>query len=222
MNIDKYNLLKKDIMKRKFSLLMIVSLLLVFGGTTTYAQTKEEQEKKKQEMLMKEKMAEQERKLVEEQERIKIHKEELERAVEGAREAYKGVRAVREPFMITTGSDVKGVYFMGGSQSSSSLQFSKKVREASFTKDLTFEIEEDARRASISVGGMCEEGEIRIWIAMPDNKPYTEVLIDEYGSVNWSKSFDIEEENGSKTGKWGFRITAKNATGNFRLSIQSH
>jgi len=210
-------------MKRKLSVLMIVSLLLVFGGTMTYAQTKEEQEKKKQEMLMKEKMAEQERKLFEEQERIKIHKEELERAVEGAREAYKGVRAAGEPFMITTGSDLMGgVYFRGGSQSSSSLQFSKKVREASFTKDLTFEIEEDARRASISVGGMCEEGEIRIWIAMPDNKPYTEVLIDEYGSVNWSKSFDIEEENGGKTGKWGFRIRAKNATGNFRLSIQSH
>lgn len=215
-------------MKRKLSVLMIVSLLLVLGSTTTYAQTKEEQEKKKQEMLMQERMEKEKQKLVEEKERIRIHEEELERAVQGAREAYgargayKGVRAVREPFMITTGSDLEGIYFMGGSQSSSSLQFSKKVKEASFTKDMTFEIEEDARRASINVSGMCEEGEIRIWIAMPDGSAYTEVLIDEYGSVNWSKSFNIDEENGSKTGEWGFRISAKNATGNFRLSIQSH
>ncbi len=201
---------------------MIVSLILVLGSTMTYAQTKEEQEKKKQEMLKQEQMEKEKEKAFFENQRIKIQKEELERAVRDAREAYSSGWAVREPMMIASEGDLKGIYFMGGSQSSSSLQFSKQVREASFTKDLTFEIEEDAKRASISVSGICEEGEIRVWIAMPDGSAYTEVLIDEYGSVNWSKSFNIEEENGSKTGEWGFRISAKNATGNFRLSIQSH
>jgi len=214
-------------MKSKFGILVIFSLLLASFSLTAYSQTKEEQEKKKQEMLRQEQILKQEqmekqKALLEEKERVKIRKEELQRAVRDAREAYSSGWTVPEPMVITTEGDLKGIYFMGGSQNSSSLQFSKKVREASFTKDLTFEIEEDARRASISVSGMCEEGEIRIYIAMPDNKPYTEVLIDEYGSVNWSKSFDIEEENGSKTGKWGFRITANNATGNFRLSIQSN
>ena len=209
-------------MKSKFGILVIFSILLASFSVTAYSQTKEEQEKKKQEMLKQEQMEKEKEKAFFERQRVKIHKEELERAVRDAREAYSSGWAVREPMMITTEGDLKNIYFMGGSQSSSSLQFSKQVREASFNKDLTFEIEEDAKRASISVSGICEEGEIRIWIAMPDGSAYTEVLIDEYGSVNWSKSFNIEEENGSKTGEWGFRISAKNATGNFRLSIQSH
>jgi hypothetical protein len=213
-------------MKSKFGILVILSLVLASFSLTAYSQTKEEQEEKKKEMLQQEQILRKEQmekqKALEEREMVRIRNEELQRAVRDAREAYSSGWTVTEPLVIGSDGDLKGIYFMGGSQNSSSLQFSKKVKEASFTKDLTFEIEEDARRASISVSGMCEEGEIRIWIAMPDNKPYTEVLIDEYGSVNWSKSFDIEEENGSKTGEWGFRITAKNATGNFRLSIQSN
>lgn len=203
---------------------MIMSFLFVFGSVTTFAQTKEEEEKKKQEMLMQKKLEEQHKKLeaIEERERIKIREDELERAVREAREAYRGQWVIQEPMMVSTGSDLKGIYFMGGSPNSSSLQFSKSVKEGSFTKELTFEIEEGAKRASINVSGICDEGEILIVITMPSGSKYTEVLIDQYGSVNWSKSFSIDEDNGTKTGEWGFKVTAKDATGNFRLSLKSY
>ncbi|MEA1887731.1 MAG: hypothetical protein U9N72_11035 [Bacteroidota bacterium] len=211
-------------MKRKVTILMIVSLLLVGGSITAFGQTKEEEEKKKQEMLEQKKIQEfKKQEAIEARERIRIREDEMERAVRNAREAYKEEWITRTPAVFSTGSDLEGIYyFMGGSPNSSSLQFSKVVKEGSFTKDLTFEIEEDAKRASINVSGICEEGEILIVITMPSGSKYTEVLIDEYGSVNWSKSFSIDEEDGTKTGEWGFKVTAKNATGTFRLSIKSY
>ena len=201
---------------------MIISFLMAFGAASAYGQTKEEEEKKKQEHLMQQKIQEQEKKALEERQRIKIRNDELERAVRDAREAYTEAWTVGDPMMFSTGTDLDNIYFIGGSQSSSSLQYTKNVNEASFTKNLSFEIEKDAKRASINVSGTCKEGEIRIKITMPSGKTYTEVLIDEYGSVNWSKTFSIDEENGTKTGEWNFQVTAKDAIGNFRLSLRSY
>ncbi|HDZ41544.1 MAG TPA: hypothetical protein ENH59_07700 [Bacteroidetes bacterium] len=210
-------------MKRKLTILMIASFLMAMGSITTYAQTKEEEEKKKQEQLILEKKLEAQEKAQEGRDRITIRRDELDKAVRKARDAYREQWRVAEtPGIFTAGTtDLEGIYFMGGSQNSSSLQFSKVVKEASFTKELKFEIEENAKRASINVSGMCDEGEIQIVITMPSGKKYTEVLIDEYGSVNWSKSFSIDEENSTKAGEWGFKVTARDATGTFRLSLRS-
>lgn len=112
--------------------------------------------------------------------------------------------------------------YFSGSQDSETLEFRKSVNESSFTKDFQFKVESTARKVSISVSGACKEGEIRIKILMPGGKTYTEVLLDEFGSVNWNKSFGIDEEDTSKTGDWNFNIVAKEATGNFRLSIKSY
>jgi len=201
---------------------MFISLFLALANVAIFAQTKEEEEKKKQEMMMQKKLQEEKQIALEERERIKVRSEELERAVRDAREAYAEAWTLPNQVMVSTGTDLDNVYFIGGSQSSSSLQYTKNVKESSFTKEFKFEIEKDAKRASINVSGMCNAGEIRIKITMPSGKTYTEVLIDEYGSVNWSKTFTIDEENGSKTGEWRFQVTASDATGNFRLSLKSY
>lgn len=211
-------------MKSKVTILMFVSFLLVLGTVAAQAQSKKEEEKKKQEMLMQKKIEEEKLhlKALEEREMLKVRSDELERAVTNAREAYTRAWTVPDNFMLSTGSDLNNVYFIGGSQSSTSLQYTKNIKEASFTKEFEFEIEEEAKRASINVSGTCKEGEIRIKITMPSGKIYTEVLIDEYGSVNWSKTFTIDEDNRTKTGDWGFRVSATEATGNFRLSLKSY
>ena len=206
-------------MKRTVTILMITSLFLVFNTFSSLAQTKEKEEKKKQEHLVQEKIEAEKRIALEE----KIHKGELERAVRDAREAYtEAWTTARDPMILSTGSDLNNIYFIGGSQSSSTLQYTKNVKEASFSKRFGFEIEKDARRASINVSGMCKKGEIRIKIIMPSGKTYTEVLIDEYGSVNWSKTFTIDEDNGAKTGEWSFQVTASDATGSFKLLLRSY
>jgi len=48
------------------------------------------------------------------------------------------------------------------------------------------------------------------------------VVLDENGSLNWRKSFEAGENNGWKNGKWIFRVKAKDATGNLRISLNSN
>ena len=106
---------------------------------------------------------------------------------------------------------------------SETLEYRKTVKESTFTKELPFEVEEGAHNVSIAVSGACKEGEIRIKILMPGGKTYTEVLLDEYGSVNWKKSFSTNDEKSKeRVGEWKFVISSKEATGNFSLSIRSN
>jgi hypothetical protein len=75
----------------------------------------------------------------------------------------------------------------------------------------------------MSVMGDCKAGEIRVKIIMPSGKTYSDILIDEYGNLNWRKSFTIsEEENKDKSGEWVFKIDATKATGSFKISLQTY
>ncbi|MGM0464452.1 MAG: hypothetical protein ACQEQW_07320 [Bacteroidota bacterium] len=210
-------------MTRKLTVLVIATFLFSLNSFTVFAQNREEEEKTKQEKLILEKQMEARKKAIEEDRERMINTEEIKKAVREARETYRDILDSPEAKMIlSSGAGREGVYFVNGSQNSSSLQLTKRLKEASFTQKYDFEIDEDARRASINVSGICEKGEILIKITQPSGKTYTEVLIDEYGSVNWSKTFGIDEEDDSKTGKWGFQVIAREATGNFRLSLKSN
>ena len=55
---------------------------------------------------------------------------------------------------------------------------------------------------------------------MPGGKAYSEAVIDEFGNLNWRKSFQIAEDNTDKIGEWKFKVSSKNATGNFNISLR--
>ena len=75
----------------------------------------------------------------------------------------------------------------------------------------------------MSVNGDCKSGEIKVKIIMPDGKTYSDILIDEFGNLNWRKSFSITDtENKDKTGAWKFAISASKATGYFKISLQTY
>jgi hypothetical protein len=76
--------------------------------------------------------------------------------------------------------------------------------------------------ATLSLSGTCAEGAITVAIIMPDGKQLSEVIIDANGSLNWRKSFEAGEGDGWKNGKWIFKIKAKEATGNFRISMTTN
>ena len=68
---------------------------------------------------------------------------------------------------------------------------------------------------------MSRSGEIRISILMPGNKSYSEVVIDEFGNLNWRKSFELNEDSKDKIGVWKFKVSTKKASGNFRISLSA-
>ena len=104
----------------------------------------------------------------------------------------------------------------------SSWNYTRQVLEATFTNEFTMDAGSDDGNVNLSVSGNCAEGSITVAIIMPDGKQLSEVLIDENGSLNWRKSLEENEESKWKNGKWIFKIKAKNATGNFRISMNSN
>lgn len=108
------------------------------------------------------------------------------------------------------------------SKPGSSWNYSRQVMEASFTNEFTMDSGGEDGNVSLSVSGNCAEGSISVAIVMPDGKQLSEVVIDANGSLNWRKSFEENEGSNWKNGKWIFRIRAKEATGNFRISMTSN
>jgi hypothetical protein len=130
-----------------------------------------------------------------------------------------------DPFMVSTGVEVAGMPFFGrgGDGERTTWDFSKQVKETTFSKSYSFDVEKTAGTVVMSVMGDCKAGEIRVKILMPGGKTYSDILIDEFGNLNWRKSFTIsEEENKDKAGEWIFKIDASKATGYFKISLQTY
>ncbi len=121
--------------------------------------------------------------------------------------------------------NLNNIYLYSGyghkSKPGSAWNYSRQVMEATFSNELTMSAE-DMENVSLSVSGDCAEGSMVVTIVMPDGKQLSEVILDENGSLNWRKSFEAGESNGWKNGKWTFRIKAKEATGNLRISMNSY
>jgi hypothetical protein len=115
------------------------------------------------------------------------------------------------------------MHSMGGDSERTSWDFSKTVKDNTFSTDYSFDVEKTAKSVVMSVMGDCKSGEIRIKIVMPNGKSYSDILIDESGNLNWRKSFNISEtENKDKTGDWKFQISSTKASGFFKISLQAY
>jgi len=128
-----------------------------------------------------------------------------------------------EPFVFTPG--MEGFNWIGHSSDNerTTWDFSKSVKESSFSRDYTFDVEKTVKTVVMSVNGDSKAGEIRIKIIMPNGKVYSDIIIDEFGNLNWRKSFSIsEEENMDKAGAWKFQINASKATGFFKIALQTY
>lgn len=124
--------------------------------------------------------------------------------------------------MIYSG-DMEGFYGHMGDAERTTLDFSKSIKDNTFSQDYTFEVEKTTKSVVMSVMGDCKSGDIRIKIIMPNGKSYSDILIDESGNLNWRKSFTISEtENRDKTGGWKFQISSTKATGYFKISLQAY
>ena len=136
---------------------------------------------------------------------------------------FEGLDNFYEPFVISPGNDRLHGSFFWGDNEKSIWEFSKSIKDKSFSRDYTFDVEPTVKTVIMSVNGDCKSGEIRIKISMPNGKTYSDIAIDEFGNLNWRKSFTMsEEENQDKAGAWKFQIHASDASGFFRISLQTY
>lgn len=137
----------------------------------------------------------------------------------------RGDRSFRfeEPFVFTPGQDNMHVFTYGDNTEMTRWEFSKNVKESSFSREYSFDVEKSSKSVVMSIMGDCKAGEIKIKITMPNGKTYSEILIDESGNLNWRKSFTITEtENQDKAGEWKYQISSNKATGFFKISLQTN
>jgi hypothetical protein len=130
-----------------------------------------------------------------------------------------------EPMVVTAGqgNGYSIFYGRGGDSERTTWDYSKQVKESTYAKDLSFDVEKTAKSVSMSLMGDCKTGQIRVKILMPNGKLYSDIVIDESGNLNWRKSFTItDEQNKDKTGEWKFKIEAEKATGYFKISLQTN
>jgi hypothetical protein len=182
------------------------------------------QEKKETELTTKER-EELARKLQEQEKQLQMQHIQV---IDRVRSQLDSVRG-RQFYRHIPSGDVDMYFYTGSSQGyqsrgmpRTSWDFSRTISENNSSKEYSFEVENDMKSLSLSVSGMCRKGEIRIAILMPGNKEYSEVVIDEYGNLNWRKSFELNEDSKDKIGIWKFKVTTKNASGNFRISLSAN
>jgi hypothetical protein len=127
-----------------------------------------------------------------------------------------------EPFVISPGVGFYG-HSTNGDSENTSWEFSKSIKESSFSRDYIFDVDATANTVVMSINGDCKSGEIRIKIIMPNGKLYSDITIDESGNLNWRKSFVISDtENKDKAGAWKFDISSSKATGYFKISLETY
>jgi hypothetical protein len=232
-------------MKRS-SLFLIVILLIasLFSMQQLNAQDKNKEEKEKQIVIEKE--IEAQKRSMQDQKRA--HEEALQRLQE-AQEGLDSINVEVEvddndipghpamarvrridrsfnfdaPYVFTPGPDAFWSHGFGENNESTSWEFSRKVKEKTLKSEYTFDVEKTSNSVVMSVNGDCKAGEIRVKIIMPNGKTYSDIVIDEFGNLNWRKSFAVSEtENQDKAGSWKFIITSNKATGYFKISLQAY
>ncbi len=228
---------------KKYSLFLIIIFLIStvssFQQLSAQEKTKEEQEKdaQMQQSIDKQKkaMAEQKKAQSEMDQNMNESQVELDKAAVILDNADKertkifmprGNRSWNFDDPYTMGNPDMQEFFghsFGGDAERTTWDFSKSVKDNTFSGDYTFDVEKTAKTVVMSVMGDCKSGDIRIKIVMPNGKNYSDILIDESGNLNWRKSFTISEsENQDKTGSWKFQISSAKATGFFKVSLQTY
>jgi hypothetical protein len=226
------------------AVIFLISMSFSFQSLVAQEKTKEEKEKElrmqeaidvqKKAMVEQQKAQQEVNKAFEEQKvvvekamkeaKVKVDEADLNSKIMRVYENPRGDRPFfnnGEPFVISPGVEFYGHSF--GESEKTSWDFSKSIKETSFSRDYTFDVESTVNSVVMSVNGDCKSGEIRIKIVMPNGKTYSDILIDESGNLNWRKSFTISDtENKDKSGAWKFEISSSKATGYFKISLQTY
>jgi hypothetical protein len=223
----------------------LISSLLSFQQATAQEKSKEDQEKefKLQQAIDEQKKAMVEQKKAQEDalQSLQKNQDELEKSLKDINvqvevndndnpdESMRVVKRINhglrfnQPYVFTPGEEPFFGHSFDGDNESTTWEFARSVKEKSLKSEYSFDVEKTSNTVVMSVNGDCKAGDIRIKITMPGGKTYSDIVIDEFGNLNWRKSFTISEtENQDKAGVWKFQITSNKATGYFKISLQAY
>ena len=194
--------------------------LFLLGGSSLYAQDKEADRKAAQEkeMQAKKEMLEMQHQEMKEHE-VLMREKEIEFAEQSAippPRLSSGRVYVHsngdEPFYIP--------FYDRGSQSQLTLRNS--FNGGSDSSKGEFEVDEGIRQFRCMIRGKVREGEILIKVLYPGGKVFKELTITSSAEVTYTQSLSIKEGSQDKyKGSWTYEVKAKEAKGDYTLSIST-
>jgi len=192
------------------SAIFLIAVVISVQQVTAQDKTKEEQEKElkilKEIEVQKRAMSDQKREQENSEKALEEAQFELDEALENIQVEVevetsdipgKGIKIYNkrgartytfdEPFITVPRTESFYGFSFGDDSERTSWEFSKSLKENTFSSEYTFDVEKTAKSVVMSVMGDCKAGEIRIRIVMPNGKNYSDIVIDEFGNLNWRK-----------------------------------
>ncbi len=115
-----------------------------------------------------------------------------------------------------------GDFMLFNESERTSWDFSKTMIENTFSSSYSFDVDAGATTFVLSVSGDCRSGVIKVEVITPTGSSYANLSIDEFGNLNWRKTFNLSDSvNSDKAGSWSFNIDTSEATGHFKISAQT-
>ncbi|MCF8346660.1 MAG: hypothetical protein K9G38_05570 [Bacteroidales bacterium] len=191
----------------KTSVYKAIALLFLFTGLICSTSAQEKGQYKEQEKQMK---AEQ---LLLERELREIEREAREAHSESIKSAGKA------DYYFQRGD---GILFYGHQTGKSSqLSLSKSFDDESVKNENTFDVDKSVQSINFSISGSVEKGKIIISITLPDGEKLKEMTLDSSADIQFSQMIRPSKDDSKYGGKWTYTIEAVEATGHYRLSIQT-
>lgn len=158
----------------------------------------------------------------EQKEKMEQQKFEMQEALEQAKEVQVRWRDAGRslPSAYSIGD---GFYFeYGNGGSSSQLSLSKYFDGESKKSTGTFNVEDDVRQISINLSGAVKSGKIVIKVQLGNEDVIKDLTIDDSADIQFNQTINIAKDEKKYYGDWKYTVDAQEATGKYRISIQTH
>lgn len=206
--------------------------LFLLTGSSLYAQDSKDKEADRKaimekEMQAKKEMLEKQHIEMKEQEAL-MRVKEIEFAEQSAIIESRARESARESsrarvYVSSTG-DSDYSYFFGPDErgTQSQLTLRNTFNGGSDTSKGEFDVDEGIRQFRCMIRGKVREGEILIKVFYPGGKVFKELTITSSAEVTFSQSLSIKEGSEDKyVGSWTYEVRAKEAKGDYTLSIST-
>lgn len=204
--------------------------LFLLAGSSMYAQDSKDKEAdrkaaQEKEMLGKKEMLEKQHQDMKEQEAL-MKLKEIEFAEHSAIiEARIRESGVPTRVYVTSTGDDDNSYFIGSEErgTQSQLTLRNSFNGGSDSSKGEFDVEEGIRQFRCMIRGKVRDGEINIKVSYPGGKIFKELTITSSAEVTFTQSLFIKEGSGDKyVGSWTYEVQAKEAKGEYTLSISTN
>ncbi len=202
--------------------LLVASSMYGQDSKVKEADRKAAQEK---EMLAKKEMLEKQHQDMKEQEALMRDKEIEFREHSAIIEARIRESGVPTRVYVTSTGDEDKSYFFGSEErgSQSQLTLRNSFNGGSDSSKGEFDVDEGIRQFRCTIRGKVRDGEILVKVLYPGGKVFKELTITSSAEVTFSQSLSIKEGSGDKyEGSWTYEVKAKEAKGEYTLSISTN